>query len=130
MQTEVIKPRNFEALFYGQVVGADPDPYAFWHSSQTGENGFNIADFANNEVDQLLEDARLISDLNQRKEKYKRFQEVITEEAPIIFMYSPAYTYVQNKKINNFEVINILNPSDRFANITDWYIETGKKWVW
>ncbi len=130
MQLEVIKPRNFEALFYGQVVGADPDPYAFWHSSQIGESGFNIANFSNKEADRLLEDARLISDLNQRQEKYKRFQEIIAEEMPVIFMYSPTYTYVQSKRIKNFAVNNILYPHDRFANITEWYIETGKKLKW
>ncbi len=130
MQLEIIKPRNFEALFYGQVVGADPDPYAFWHSSQIGENGLNIANFSNKEADQLLEDARLISDPGQRQEKYWRFQEILVEELPVIFMYSPTYTYVQNKKINNFSVNNILYPYDRFANINEWYIETGKKWEW
>lgn len=130
IQKDVIKPRNFEVLFYAQVVGADPDPYAFWHSSQTESGGSNIAGFANKEADQLLEDARLITDIKQRQEKYKRFQEIIAEESPVIFMYSPAYTYIQNKTIKKFEVTDIVYPSDRFANINEWYIETSKKIVW
>lgn len=130
VQADVIKPRNFEALFYGQTTGSDPDPYAFWHSSQVGENGLNIANFSHSDVDQLLEDARLISDMDIRREKYIEFQNIIAEEIPAIFMYSPTYLYVQNKIIKNFEVYNILYPSDRFANITEWYIKTGKKLVW
>ena len=130
IQKDIIKTRNFEALFYGLVLGADPDPYAFWHSSQIGDNGYNIANFANKEVDQLLEDARLISDTAQRQEKYKRFQEIISEETPAIFMYSPAYTYLQSKKIKKFEVADIIYPYDRFSNITEWYIETKKKISW
>ncbi|MFH0891581.1 MAG: ABC transporter substrate-binding protein [Candidatus Falkowbacteria bacterium] len=130
IQTEIIKPRNFEALFYGQVVGADPDPYAFWHSSQAVENGFNVADYTNKEVDQLLEDARIISDQAARREKYRKFQEIISEEAPVIFMYSPVYVYVQDKSVNGFEVIDILYPYDRLSNIHEWYLKTGKKLIW
>jgi peptide/nickel transport system substrate-binding protein len=130
ISNEVIRPRNFDALFYGQIVGADPDPYAFWHSSQTGEDGFNISGFSNKEADALLEEARLTSDIEQRKEKYARFQDLIAEEAPAIFMYSPLYVYPQSKKITGFNVSNILLPNDRFANISDWYIKTGKRLVW
>ncbi len=126
IQGEVIRSRNFEALFYAQVLGADPDPYAFWHSSQA-KSGFNIADFANKEVDQLLEEARLTAETSVRQEKYKKFQEIIAEEEPVIFMYSPYYTYAQDNSIKGFDVNNILVPSDRLVNIADWYIKTGKK---
>ncbi|MFH1427667.1 MAG: peptide ABC transporter substrate-binding protein [Patescibacteria group bacterium] len=130
IQTEVIRSRNFQALLYSQVVGNDPDTYVFWHSSQIGEGGLNIANYTNKEVDQLLEDARLTSNIEVRTEKYKKFQEIIAEDLPVIFLYSPTYTYVQSKKIKGFGVNNILVPRDRFANITDWYIKTGKKLIW
>lgn len=130
IQADIIKPRNFEALFYSQIVGADPDLYVFWHSSQIGETGLNLSDYANNDVDQLLEDARISSDVEVRKEKYKKFQEIITNDIPAIFLYSPTYTYIQSKKIKGFGVKSILIPRDRFSNIADWYIETGKKLIW
>ncbi|MCK5211637.1 hypothetical protein KAJ89_02960 [Candidatus Parcubacteria bacterium] len=130
IQNEVIRTREFDALFYGQIVGADPDPYAFWHSSQTGENGFNIANFADKVVDELLEDARLSLDQSLRQEKYFEFQNIIAEEVPAIFMYSPIYTYVQAKDLKGFNVTNILFPKDRFANVNEWYIKTGKKLIW
>ncbi len=130
LRQKVIKPRNFDALFYGLVTGADPDPYAFWHSSQAGVNGFNIADFVNKEADQLLEDARITSDIKARQEKYKKFQEIIAEQEPAIFMYSPIYIYPQSVKVKGFAVKNIIFPRDRFANIEEWYIKTGKKLIW
>lgn len=128
--SDIIKPRKFEALFYGQVVGADPDPYAFWHSSQAANNGFNIVNFSNKEVDQLLEDARTTMDKNVRLEKYKKFQEILAEEQPAIFIYSPLYTYLQNKEINGFVGKNIQLPYDRFDNITDWYLKVKKAFHW
>jgi peptide/nickel transport system substrate-binding protein len=130
IQTNIIKSKNFEALFYGQVVGSDPDSYAFWHSSQTGAGGLNIANYTNKDVDKLLEDARGISNQEERIEKYKKFQEILTEDVPAIFMYSPFYIYVQNKKIKGFKVKSILSPNDRFANISEWYTKTGKKITW
>jgi peptide/nickel transport system substrate-binding protein len=130
IQQEIIQARKFDVLFYGQVLGSDPDPYAFWHSSQATENGFNIANFKNKEVDQLLEDARLITDPEKRKEKYKEFQKIISEEDPAIFLYSPLYIYPQSKKIKNFNSQLIFSPSDRFNNVSEWYLEIGKKLLW
>lgn len=129
IEMDVIRPRKFEALFYSQILGADPDLYVLWHSSQIGESGLNLSNYANKDVDQLLEDARINSDIEIRKEKYKKFQEIITEDLPAIFLYSPTYTYVQSKKVKGFSVKNILIPRDRFSNIAEWYIKTGKKLV-
>ncbi|MBI2459727.1 MAG: peptide ABC transporter substrate-binding protein [Parcubacteria group bacterium] len=130
IQTDIIKSRNFTALIYGEITGADPDPYAFWHSSQAGLAGLNIADYANKEVDKLLEDGRLNSKPEVRRDKYKKFQEIIAEDESAIFLYSPNYTYVQAKKIKGFNVKSIILPSDRFGDISQWYINTGKKIVW
>jgi len=130
LQTEVIKSKGYEALLYGQMVGADPDQYTLWHSSQTKEGGSNLANYTDKDVDRLLEDARMTSDQNLRRGKYAAFQETLAEELPAIFLYSQFYIYVQDKKIKNFDVKNISLPRDRFANVAEWYIKTGKKLVW
>ncbi|MFH1745171.1 MAG: ABC transporter substrate-binding protein [bacterium] len=129
-QSGMVNKREFEVLFYGQILGTDPDPYFFWHSTQAGENGFNLAGFKNEEVDELLEQARIAVKIGDRQEKYKKFQEIITEEEPAIFMYSPFYTYIQSKELKGFDVKSITRPSDRFANVNEWYEKTGKKIVW
>jgi len=130
VQSEIIRQRTFDALLYSEMVNADPDPYAFWHSSQIGQTGLNIADYNNKEVDKLLEDARSTNDINSRREKYNKFQEIIAEEQPAIFLYSPNYTYALSKRIKGFSVKNILMPQDRFVNINEWYMKTIKKIVW
>ncbi len=130
IQTDVIKGRNFDALFYSQTIGADPDPYPFWHSSQANGAGLNITDFTDKNVDQILEDARLTSDVAKRQQLYQKFQDIIAEDEPAIFLYSPAYIYLQSNNVKGFAVKNIILPSDRFANVTDWYIQTSRKLVW
>lgn len=130
VKLSIIRQRDFEALIYSQIVGYDPDLYAFWHSSQAGESGFNLSNYNNKEVDQLLEEARVASDIESRKNKYIKFQEIITEETPAVFLYSPIYTYAQSKKVKGFDIKNILSPYDRFANINEWYIKEGKRIKW
>jgi len=72
----------------------------------------------------------LTNDLKLRLEKYKKFQELIVEDEPAIFLYSPNYTYVQSKEIKGFGVTSIILPKDRFADVNQWHINTGKKIVW
>jgi len=130
IQAETIKPRNYEALFYGEILGGDPDVYAFWHSSQAGSVGLNLSNFNNKDADKLLEDARLIADTAKRKDYYRKFQEIVADEAPAVFLYSPLYLYPQAKMIKNFSVTSLIVPSDRFNKISEWYINTDKKIVW
>lgn len=126
---DIIKNREFEALIYGQVVGGDPDLFTFWHSSQIGVKGLNIAQYSNEEVDKLLLEARGLISLEDRIKKYYLFQEIITNDIPVIFLYSPTYTYVQSKRLKGFSGQSIVEPADRFSNISDWYIKTKKVWL-
>ncbi|MFA6194921.1 MAG: peptide ABC transporter substrate-binding protein [Patescibacteria group bacterium] len=126
----VIKNRDFEILLYGESIGGDPDVYAFWHSSQIGSKGLNLAGYNNQAVDTLLMEARTTTNLEERKAKYQKFQEYINNDVPAIFLYSPTYTYVQAKKIKGFNGSTVIEPADRFASISDWYLKTSKKLTW
>ncbi|MBU4332565.1 ABC transporter substrate-binding protein [Candidatus Parcubacteria bacterium] len=126
----IIKERNYETLLYGVITGFDPDPYPFWHSSQNQAPGLNLAVFSNNDVDHVLEDARKTNDEQIRHDKYIHFQNILVEELPAIFLYSPTYTYVLSSKIKGFEITRVAQPSDRFANIEEWYIKTKKVVRW
>lgn len=127
---DIIKNRDFETLLYGESVGGDPDVYAFWHSSQIGDKGLNLAGYNNSEVDKLLVGARETTDKEARKIKYQKFQEYITADVPVIFLYSPTYTYVQSKKLKGFSGTMVIEPADRFASVASWYLKTSKKLTW
>lgn len=125
IQSQVIKPKEFEVLIYGQALSFDPDPYAYWHSGQE----LNIINYNNDKVDSLLEEARVILNKEERTERYLEFQEIIHEEIPAIFLYSPLYIYPQNKKVKGFNTESILKPEHRFSNINNWYIKVKNKFV-
>ncbi len=130
IQKEKIRPRDYDALLYGEILGPDPDPYPFWHSSQNEAPGLNLAVFSNRRVDELLEKARLTTNDAERTTYYKEFQDILAEEVPAIFLYSPTYTYVVSRNIKNMDTATIFTPSGRFANVEQWYINTKRAWHW
>ena len=128
IRTEVIKPREYDALLYGQVIGYDSDPYPFWHSSQQRDPGLNLSIYYKKEIDKILEEARKISNPQERSAKYQDFLKIMAEEQPALFLYSPNYTYGLAKKVKGFEVKKIVSPQDRFSKVEYWYINTKRAW--
>jgi len=124
----VIRPRKYDALLFGEIIGRDPDLFAFWHSSQRNDPGLNVALYANIKADKFLEEARTIADRAARLEKLAAFNEEIKKDIPAIFLYSPDFMYVLPEKIKGFAFGRLTTPSDRFANINQWYVETDKVW--
>ncbi len=125
---DVINQRNYEVLLFGENLGLDPDPFPFWHSSQSEYPGLNLAIFTDKQSDKLLEDARKTNDLAVRQKDYTDFQAIVAKELPAIFLYNETYTYPQDKSLKGFDVSAIAIPSDRFANINDWYVKTKRIW--
>jgi peptide/nickel transport system substrate-binding protein len=125
---EAINTRDYESLLFAENLGTDPDPFAFWHSSQNEYPGLNLAIFTDKTVDTLLEDARKISDWEERKEKYLEFQKIISEKLPAIFLFNATYTYPQDVKLKGFDLYGIAVPSDRFANLNEWFVKTKRIW--
>jgi peptide/nickel transport system substrate-binding protein len=120
IQKSVIKPREYDALLFGEILGPDADPFPFWHSSQMTD-GLNLAYYSNRRVDELLEKSQIAATSDERARLLAEFQQIITAETPAIFLYQPSYLYPQSSKIKNFIVHLITSPADRFANVTDWY---------
>ncbi|MFH1575854.1 MAG: ABC transporter substrate-binding protein [Candidatus Nealsonbacteria bacterium] len=126
---DFIKPRNYDMLLFGEVLGEIPDPFPFWHSSQAKDPGLNLAKYENNKADALLETARVSLDEEARAQKYQDFQDILIADAPCIFLYRPDYIYFVDKKIvGGLETGVIIDPSERFANIENWYIKQKRTW--
>lgn len=123
-----IKERNYQMLLFGEMLTLDPDPFTLWHSSQKRDPGLNLALYSNTNADKLLEEARKILNPLERAQKYDEFQKLIIEDVPAVFLYNSYYIYGQTKDIKGFESKIISMPSDRFANIEKWYIDTERNW--
>ena len=123
---EFLHPREFEALLIDLELRGDPDPYPIWHSTQAEGGGQNYAGFVSYEVDKLLEEARCTTDSGRRAELYRRFQEIFADEAPSLLLYYPIYTYAVDEKVKGVQWGPMGDPSDRFRNVTEWYIVTKR----
>lgn len=128
LQQNIIRPRKFGALLYGEVVGRDMDFFAFWHSSQRNDPGLNIAMYTNAKADKLLEEARKALDTSVRISKYQAFSKEVQNDIPAVFLYSPDFIYIVPSKIKGFSLDTVTLPFERFLNINNWYIETNNVW--
>lgn len=126
IQQQTIRPREYEALLFGEVLGVDPDPFSFWHSSQVNDPGLNLSLYKNTKVDDLLESARQTINKEKQLDKFIELQQIITKDIPAIFLYSPSYLYILPEKIKGFATELVGTPSQRFENINNWYIKTKR----
>ena len=128
IQQNYIRPREYEALLFGQVSGGDPDPYSFWHSTQKKDPGLNLSLFGTSDTDKLIEDGRVEFEKNKRASLYEEFQKKLNEEVPAVFLYTPSYIYPLNKSLKGVNIETLIAPSERFFDISRWYIKTKRIW--
>ncbi len=128
LKETIVRPRKFDALFFGQVIGRSSDPYPFWHSSQRLDPGLNITSYASTRVDKILDQARTETDSEKRVNLYRSFANEIEKDTPAVFLYSPEFLYVIAKKVHGLELGSVALPSERFSNIHKWYINTDSVW--
>lgn len=125
-QSDILKNRSYDILLSGELYGIDPDPYAFWHSSQAQSTGLNLSGFSNRNADELIETGRTTTNREERAEAYRELQNIVAENVPAIFLYQPTYTYAVAKKIHGTDIPQIVIPADRFSDIETWYIKTKR----
>ncbi len=122
----IIKNRSYDALLYGEALGAESDLYPFWHSSQKIDPGLNLSSYENKDVDKLLKEAREIIDESIKQQKLEKLQNIIINNAPALFLYNPDYIYWVSEKVQGIDTVKIIDPAKRFSNIMSWYIKTKR----
>lgn len=127
---DVLIPRKYEVLFYGQVVGRTPDLYAYWHSSERNAPGLNMSLYANKAVDSLLEKARKEQDPGTRADLLARFSKEIASDAPAVFVYAPDFLYGTNDRVKGMTLGALTTESERFLDVQHWYVDSERVWKW
>lgn len=128
LNQNVIRPRKYDALFFGQVVAHESDLYAFWHSSQRKDPGSNIALYTNAKVDKLLESALITLNREDRLEKYIQIKTEMSKDKPALFIYAPNFIYLTAPNVYNVDMSHITAAAERFSTIYHWYIQTERIW--
>jgi peptide/nickel transport system substrate-binding protein len=126
LATDYLSTRQFSAALVSVELYGDPDPYSLWHSSQTSPQGQNFGGWNNREADILMEQARLTSDRETRRQLYYEFQRIFGTDLPAFLLYYPLYTYGASTAVHDMEVGRLNEPVDRFKTFAKWYINTRK----
>ncbi|MDP2734907.1 MAG: ABC transporter substrate-binding protein [bacterium] len=126
LERDVLKPRNFTMLLFGEILATVPDPLPFWHSSQAKDPGLNLSGYDNSSADTLLEQIRRASEEEARTGFLQQLQGLLLEDLPAIALYDLPFTYVVSKEVKGIRGQLLSEPSQRFSGILDWYIKTKR----
>lgn len=124
----IIRPRKYDALLFGEVIGRELDLFAFWHSSQRNDPGLNIALYANATADDALEALRRTQDGARRIELYQTFAAELAKDVPAVFLYAPDFVYSVPNDLKGLNLGLVETPSDRFLSVQQWHREVDYVW--
>ena len=120
----VLRPRAYDVLVYELSIGADPDVYAYWHSSQATQSGRNLANYTSGVSDDALVSARSRLETDLRGAKYASFAEEWLDDVPAIGIYQSNFVYVNSKKAETLRGGSMItSPSSRYADVVNWTVE-------
>ena len=124
---QVLVPRAFDVLIYELAIGADPDVYAYWHSSQTGQAGLNFSGYSSVVADDSLTSSRATLDRQLRTAKYVAFAKQWLADTPAIALFQQSYHYVSGDDIKAIpEDATLVTPVDRYSTVGNWTVDTRR----
>lgn len=128
LNQDIIRPRAYETLFFGQYVTSIGSLYAFWHSQEVADPGLNVALVKDATIDKLLTDILSTPPDNIDTSMYQKLHDAIRQKSNVAFIYAPLYISIHKATLHTKLPERIVSPSDRFQNVYTWYIETDKVW--
>jgi peptide/nickel transport system substrate-binding protein len=120
---------GYEALLYGISIGADPDVFVYWDSSQSdirSSNRLNLSEYKNTTADTALEAGRTRIDPSLRALKYAPFLQAWKDDAPALGLYQPRLLYLTNGPVFGLSDKAVNNSVGRFNNVVNWEIREAK----
>ena len=106
-----LQNKNYDMILCSMNLSISPDLSTFF-----GDN--NLANYSNDEVKNLINEAKNTTDENKIKQNYKRLGEIYKIEIPYLSLYNNKYTVAYNSNLRgNLEP----NWFYQFYNIKDWY---------
>lgn len=93
---------DFDAKLLGWLGNVDPNDFYFSQHVCDGQN--NTQNYCNEQVDQLLNDARTQTDTERRKELYDQAVKIIVDEQSYVYLYNPDIVQAWQPALEDYEV--------------------------
>jgi len=128
VQQNFLIPRAYDVLVYQFHLGADPDIYIYWTSSQANARGLNFANYQSKLADVTLNNARTQLDPSKRAVNYASFvKNYWLADATAIALYRPNYYYLTHNDVSGLSgTMPLLEKSTRFADVRDFTVNIGQ----
>lgn len=124
--TQYLQPRAYDVLVYELAIGANPDVFAYWGSTQAKATGLNFANYRSGLADDALSSARARLAPNLRQAKYRTFAEQWLKDTPAIALYQPLFSYVSSSAVSSLnDMTPVADASVRYRDAIRWGVVTG-----
>lgn len=123
LETNTIKPRDYDALLYAHQMRFEPNLTPLWSSKEKNDPGLNYAMFSDKKMDDALALAVDSASADRRMDAYRQQQEQLKAESPAVFLCAPMIAYFQNDSIKDVTARKINTSYDRFTTVERWYIK-------
>ncbi len=122
--TTVVRPRDYDILFYEVDLGVSADPFVYYNSTQASTGGWNFSNYSNGLVDDALLSAHTTTNMNVRKAKYEYFLKSWVADVPAIGLYQSSLKYYFDTKVKIYsENLQMTDVLDRFSDVRYWASE-------
>ncbi|TSC57576.1 MAG: peptide/nickel transport system substrate-binding protein [Candidatus Peregrinibacteria bacterium Greene0416_19] len=131
--------RDYDLVLFGQSLLDNLDSYPYWHSSGmqklTGNAGdlrrdaYNLSQYVSFKADSLLDTVRRTGNEKERTDALKQLRDVLKQDVPAIFLYSPVYTFAHHQRIRGIDLGSLSLHSDRFLTLSQWYVKEHRQFV-
>lgn len=120
---------DYDAVLYGITIGADPDVFVYWDSSQNdirAANRLNLSEYDSDAADVALEAGRTRTGESLRRIKYEGFLKAWQDDAPALGLYQPRFLYVSRGPIYGLDQLTLNTATERYNNVSNWMIRTAE----
>lgn len=121
--------REYEMLLLPQYLGYNLDPYPYFHLSQATKGGFNVSNWKNLKASLLLEEIRATHDPDERMDSLTQLRDIIIDDVPAIFLFTPYYSWLYDAKVKNVHVEHMVDAPDRYRRVDEFYIREARTYT-
>ena len=114
LASKVREDRDFEMFNMAWRLQTDPDYSGVLGISEDKAGGFNAVGWRNEDGQKLLDEGVKVSDKEKRKEIYSKWQKIVNDELPYMFLDNPKEMFAVSSRVKN---LNLCTFEDWTTNI-------------